>query len=330
MYYTPYSPLRTGRRVHLHLLPACSRGHQEQLLDVRVLPFLCSRRPRQLSAACSTPPPPPLADGYLWSRFGFQAASLGEILLAPHRGELSSIPGGAALEFSRVGNVTDDAAGRRAFSGSPVSPALAFRRCPIPDTTHQQVAMSGTIPSCGSPGVAPSGIEPGSLRCKANSLTTGLPRMAAFIKQNHSPRVVVADDYLEPDSIACLEWPTSSPDLSPTEHARNTIESHLTLRPIGQDMTAKYPIWQGRFRFRASVKSIRQFRLRFEGCCCCHLRDACYPMRVIEVRMEQCRNENMGETGDPREDPPTSGIVRHDFQMRKSAVTRPRVEPGSP
>ncbi|KAJ8877085.1 hypothetical protein PR048_021537 [Dryococelus australis] len=34
--------------------------------------------------------------------------------------------------------------------------------------------------------------------------------------------------------------------------------------------------------------------------------------------MEQRRNERVGETGDPRENPPTSGIVRHDSPMRKS------------
>ncbi|KAJ8889722.1 hypothetical protein PR048_009223 [Dryococelus australis] len=42
------------------------------------------------------------------------------------------------------------------------------------------------------------------------------------------------------------------------------------------------------------------------------------------------RNERAGETGDPREDPPTNGIVRHDSHMRKSGVTRPGIDPGSP
>ncbi|KAJ8877437.1 hypothetical protein PR048_021891, partial [Dryococelus australis] len=40
------------------------------------------------------------------------------------------------------------------------------------------------------------------------------------------------------------------------------------------------------------------------------------PMWVIEVSMEQRRNERAGETEDPREDPPTNGIVRHDSHMR--------------
>ncbi|KAJ8876602.1 hypothetical protein PR048_021047 [Dryococelus australis] len=54
------------------------------------------------------------------------------------------------------------------------------------------------------------------------------------------------------------------------------------------------------------------------------------PMRVIEVNMEQRRNEGAGETGDPRENTPINGIVRHDSHMRKSGETRPWIEPGSP
>ncbi|KAJ8878882.1 hypothetical protein PR048_019481 [Dryococelus australis] len=41
--------------------------------------------------------------------------------------------------------------------------------------------------------------------------------------------------------------------------------------------------------------------------------------------MEQRRNARAGELGDPRENPPTSRIVRHDSHMRKS---RPGIEPG--
>ncbi|KAJ8897649.1 hypothetical protein PR048_002998, partial [Dryococelus australis] len=54
------------------------------------------------------------------------------------------------------------------------------------------------------------------------------------------------------------------------------------------------------------------------------------PMSVIEVSIEQRRNEGPGEAGDPREDPQTNGIVRHDSHMRESGVTRPGIEPGSP
>ncbi|KAJ8895206.1 hypothetical protein PR048_000531, partial [Dryococelus australis] len=51
---------------------------------------------------------------------------------------------------------------------------------------------------------------------------------------------------------------------------------------------------------------------------------------AIEMIMEQRRNERRGETGDTRENPQTNGIVRHDSHLRKSGVTRPGIEPGSP
>ncbi|KAJ8874996.1 hypothetical protein PR048_022886 [Dryococelus australis] len=41
-------------------------------------------------------------------------------------------------------------------------------------------------------------------------------------------------------------------------------------------------------------------------------------MKVTEFSMEERRIEVMGETGDPRENPPTSSIARHDSRMRKS------------
>ncbi|KAJ8866780.1 hypothetical protein PR048_032641 [Dryococelus australis] len=42
------------------------------------------------------------------------------------------------------------------------------------------------------------------------------------------------------------------------------------------------------------------------------------PIRVIEVSMERRRNESAEEPGDPRENSPTNGIVRHDSHLRKS------------
>ncbi|KAJ8876775.1 hypothetical protein PR048_021222 [Dryococelus australis] len=41
-------------------------------------------------------------------------------------------------------------------------------------------------------------------------------------------------------------------------------------------------------------------------------------------------NEKVGETRAPRENPPTSGIVRYDSHLRKSGVIRPGFESGSP
>ncbi|KAJ8894792.1 hypothetical protein PR048_000099 [Dryococelus australis] len=54
------------------------------------------------------------------------------------------------------------------------------------------------------------------------------------------------------------------------------------------------------------------------------------PMRVIEVSMGRLRDGGVGEAGDPRDNPGTSGIVRHDSHVRESGVARPGIEPGSP
>ncbi|KAJ8883327.1 hypothetical protein PR048_015170 [Dryococelus australis] len=37
--------------------------------------------------------------------------------------------------------------------------------------------------------------------------------------------------------------------------------------------------------------------------------------------MEQCRNERSGEMGDPRDNPPISGIVRRDSHLRNMERT---------
>ncbi|KAJ8897139.1 hypothetical protein PR048_002485 [Dryococelus australis] len=47
----------------------------------------------------------------------------------------------------------------------------------------------------------------------------------------------------------------------------------------------------------------------------------------MQVRIKQHQNARAGETGNPRENPPTRGIVRHDFHLRKLAVTQPGIEP---
>ncbi|KAJ8882931.1 hypothetical protein PR048_014770 [Dryococelus australis] len=49
-----------------------------------------------------------------------------------------------------------------------------------------------------------------------------------------------------------------------------------------------------------------------------HGLDVYLPMTAVEVNMARRRNEGAGETGDPRENPPTNAIVRHDSHMRKS------------
>ncbi|KAJ8874073.1 hypothetical protein PR048_024914 [Dryococelus australis] len=60
----------------------------------------------------------------------------------------------------------------------------------------------------------------------------------------------------------------------------------------------------------------------------CPLHAVVQPMRAIEVSIKQRLNERAGEAGDPRENPLTDGIVRHDSHMRKSGdQARPGIEP---
>ncbi|KAJ8881589.1 hypothetical protein PR048_018074 [Dryococelus australis] len=51
------------------------------------------------------------------------------------------------------------------------------------------------------------------------------------------------------------------------------------------------------------------------------------PMREGEVNVEWRRNERVGETGDPRDDPPTNGIVRNDSHLRKSGDPAGKLNP---
>ncbi|KAJ8893177.1 hypothetical protein PR048_005760 [Dryococelus australis] len=56
----------------------------------------------------------------------------------------------------------------------------------IPEKTRRPVASSGMIPTCEVPEATPSGIEPGSPRWEANSLTTTSPWppiLSSFVKE---------------------------------------------------------------------------------------------------------------------------------------------------
>ncbi|KAJ8870031.1 hypothetical protein PR048_029042 [Dryococelus australis] len=60
-----------------------------------------------------------------------------------------------------------------------------------------------------------------------------------------------------------------------------------------------------------TVVQITRIRIKLRG-------STVKPIRVIEVNMERRRNEGAGKTGNPVENPPTNGIVRHDSHLRKS------------
>ncbi|KAJ8895113.1 hypothetical protein PR048_000438 [Dryococelus australis] len=62
-----------------------------------------------------------------------------------------------------------------------------------------------------------------------------------------------------------------------------------------------------------------------------HVQDSRYSqIRVSEEIWTALNIDDLRADEDPRENPPTNGIDRHDSHMRKSEVTRPGIEPGSP
>ncbi|KAJ8878137.1 hypothetical protein PR048_022604 [Dryococelus australis] len=134
------------------------------------------------------------------------------ILLSSHLGETGSIPGGVAPGFSQAAVVPDDTTGRRVFSENSRFPRpFTFQHCSIftwlhlhqlsrprcekgaapeckgernpetPEKTSRLVASSGTILTCGNPGVARPGIELGSPRWEPSRLTAKPQRPLPFL-----------------------------------------------------------------------------------------------------------------------------------------------------
>ncbi|KAJ8891162.1 hypothetical protein PR048_010677 [Dryococelus australis] len=202
----------------------------------------------------------------------------------------------------------------------------------IPEETRRPAASSDTIPTCENPRA--DGAErfpsfPHQLPAKLNShrnfghnarkteeselnVTTNAPifsgNNAAIYKQPCDLKVTAFVNLFDPARLAhvhpCCAGITSERGATDTAHLRTS---------------------QGRLRLSyAPAICGREVQL---GASAVVLTE---PMRVIVVSMEQRRNAREGEKGDPRENPPTSGIVRHDSHLRKSGVTRPEIEPGSP
>ncbi|KAJ8871871.1 hypothetical protein PR048_028211 [Dryococelus australis] len=62
----------------------------------------------------------------------------------------------------------------------------------------------------------------------------------------------------------------------------------------------------------------------------CSILSSFHHHRLSRPFTQQRRNARPGETGDPLENPPTTGIVRHDSLIRNPGVTSPAIEPGLP
>ncbi|KAJ8866800.1 hypothetical protein PR048_032661, partial [Dryococelus australis] len=183
--------------------------------------------------------------------------------------------------------------------------------------------ISGTIPTCENPGVTPPGIEPGLPWWEASSLTTAttLPRESKECRGRKMRWENSSGPIQTHDTVGCDLWNAIVTTLHPEAVRAGTVILFFVATILARQIysmakrTSKTAhgndcILVERFRRLLTSRSSE-------------------PMRVTVVGMEQRRNEGAGETGDPRENPPTNGIVRHDSHMRKSGVTRPCIEPGS-
>ncbi|KAJ8870894.1 hypothetical protein PR048_027195 [Dryococelus australis] len=191
----------------------------------------------------------------------------------------------------------------------------------ILEKTRRQAASSGTFPTCENPGVTRPGIEAGS------PWLTAHPQRPLFFfvtrpdsqLRSSPPRTTGRD----------LKYAPSHP------HARG--QRGLTL-PDKHDTAA--PTEKSFYNFTQSCNSTKVSLVDLFGCKttrvvfvidvkrCVYNTDPCprasaklrtldNPKRVARVEMEQRRNARAGNTGDPRENPPPSDIVRYDSRMRK-------------
>ncbi|KAJ8888162.1 hypothetical protein PR048_007649 [Dryococelus australis] len=78
--------------------------------------------------------------------------------------------------------------------------------------------------------------------------------------------------------------------------------------------------------WRAVLPSIRHLYETFDGYPTIHA----HTMRVSEEIWKARNSEVLRADSDSRENPPTKEVARHDSPTRKSGVTQPEIEPGSP
>ncbi|KAJ8871697.1 hypothetical protein PR048_028024 [Dryococelus australis] len=209
----------------------------------------------------------------------------------------------------------------------------------ILEKTSQSAASSGTIPICENLGVTrPGGTEPGSPWWDASSLTAQPPR-SRQIKTIQTLTFSCFASVGSPSTShhCCTIAATCSqvPDISwlsfvlqPTAGLGNVGTSqHIRSRAAYAQLETGWITFTTSFldceRFancRVSVHCILLGRASADVLYVYRVSEDMWTgssesMRVIKVCMEQRRNERAGETGDPRENQPNNGIVRHDSQI---------------
>ncbi|KAJ8867592.1 hypothetical protein PR048_031394 [Dryococelus australis] len=205
----------------------------------------------------------------------------------------------------------------------------------ISEKTRQPAASSGTIPTCENPGATAWGIGPGSPTWEASSLTTSPRRtpghwcfaqystgresrdetyrrcsyssLKIFVTRR---RLSLGDEHVGASTPLPLALGTHA--ATPHPHAQNAAKA---LRLCSRDSNFT--------RLAALSPPFHLFPLQRDVI-------ASPPPSLFpasrsasigwwsEVSKEQRRNSMAGETGNPRENPPVSGIVRRDHHTRKS------------
>ncbi|KAJ8870091.1 hypothetical protein PR048_029102 [Dryococelus australis] len=221
----------------------------------------------------------------------------------------------------------------------------------IPEKNRRQTASSGTIPTCENSQVTQPGFEPGSTWWEASSLTAQVLRYreeAGGLRVRERGHLTVGcHSRLAERLVNCVRARRRLVARADSWESRSLVCSSGAEKPAGGGGTKGYPSGSclGRGRIAHHLPRRRGKQKMKATCVGCIVsaadakrrgkqrgREAVVnsqrrdcdipllssePMRVIEVSMEQRKHERAGETGDPRENPPTNCVVRHDSQMRK-------------
>ncbi|KAJ8893722.1 hypothetical protein PR048_006322 [Dryococelus australis] len=249
----------------------------------------------------------------------------GKMLVQPGISELVSIPG-RVTGFSQVGIVPNDAVGQRVFSG--------ISRFPAPTLRRRSIFTSLTL--LGSQDLASADVKVESLvyqrtfLCLLGVQTVVLPVLLHQVAQDGAAATNTstckttttlppsdAATTLPPSNTATTPRLQSCPLPNGTEDCATAFDSNdaanrdsaTQIKPLHSSFIVAQRSWTGWGRanywtFANSVREIRHTSSREYGAA---------PEWGVE------------EAGDPREDPPTNSIVRHDCHMRKFGVTRPGI-----
>ncbi|KAJ8872569.1 hypothetical protein PR048_026175 [Dryococelus australis] len=162
-------------------------------------------------------------------------------------------------------------------------------------------------------GSIPEGVAPGFLRVAVvTDDTAGRWVFSGLSRSSHSGHLTT------PRNVVAVSLTRACPSADWSLEVLTfycTYTAYFKILSIGSTAT-----WKASYR---SLIGERRFPTR-----CWPATPFCWHVRKMSRDLKN--SPGAGETRDPRENPPTRGFVRHNFHLRKSGVTRPGIEPGSP